>query len=137
MRLIHLEAWPDFFSDECLYKIIPRANSDRGLPIAIMLSESRGGLIDRITAVRNTMVFAPRSVLLLFSGIRIVRKTGLILQTRSAFTVYQTLTDGLTSLLMAGRSFDLIDTSQPEWKFTERVVVYDSELLPATVIYPV
>jgi 3-phenylpropionate/cinnamic acid dioxygenase small subunit len=132
-----IEQWPDFFTDECLYQIIPRANRDRGLPIAIMLAESRGGLIDRMTAIRNTMVFAPRSVLLTFSGIRITQRAGGILHTRSSFTVCQTLVDEVSSLLMVGRSFDRIDISQADWKFAERVAVYDSELLPATVIYPV
>ncbi len=132
-----IEQWPDFFTEECIYQIIPRANLDRGLPVAIMLAESRGGLIDRMTAIRNTMVFAPRSVLLTFSGVRITQRAGAILHTRSSFTVYQTLVDEVSALLMVGRSFDRIDTSQPDWKFAERVAVYDSELLPATVVYPV
>ena len=29
-----LEEWPDFFADDCLYKVIPRENADLGLPVA-------------------------------------------------------------------------------------------------------
>lgn len=132
-----LERWPDFFTEECVYQIMPRANRDRGLPISIMLSESKGGLIDRMTAIRNTMVFAPRSVLVAMSGIRIVEASERVLTTRSSFTVYQTIGEGLTNTLMVGRSFDQISTEGPNWKFTKRVAVYDSAILPETVIYPV
>src|SRR5512135_2284807 len=32
----HLERWPELFTDDCLYKIIPRDNFQRGLPLALM-----------------------------------------------------------------------------------------------------
>lgn len=131
-----LESWPDFFSEQCLYKIIPRLNHERGLPIAILLSESRGGIIDRLVAIRNTMVYAPRYVLCQVSNIRIIDDQDGVLTTRSLVSVYQTL-EGETVHLMIGRSFDKLDARTSNWTFLERVVVYDTELLPATVIYPI
>ncbi len=131
-----LESWPDFFSEQCLYKIIPRLNHERGLPIAILLSESRGGVVDRLVAIRNTMVYAPRYVLCQVSNVRLVDDQAGVLTTRSLVSVYQTL-DGETAHLMVGRTFDKLDTNTPNWTFIERVVVYDTELLPATVIYPI
>jgi salicylate 5-hydroxylase small subunit len=26
------EAWPDFFTEDCLYRLIPRENHERGFP---------------------------------------------------------------------------------------------------------
>ena len=132
-----LEAWPEFFTEDCLYKIIPRINHDRGLPVSLVLAESRGGLIDRITAVRNTMVFAPRYVSHSISSIRIVSRRDRILTTRSMFSVHQTLADELTTLLMVGRSFDKIDAGGSDLRFVERVIVSDSESLPSTIVYPI
>jgi hypothetical protein len=34
------EEWPAFFVEQCLYKIIPRDNFERGLPLATWLCES-------------------------------------------------------------------------------------------------
>src|SRR5439155_9223926 len=39
-----LGKWPELFTDQCVYKIIPRENYSRGLPLAIWLSESKGML---------------------------------------------------------------------------------------------
>jgi 3-phenylpropionate/cinnamic acid dioxygenase small subunit len=132
-----LERWPDFFAEECFYQIIPRRNHERGLPVAILLAESRGGLIDRVTAIRNTMVYAPRYVLQQVTNVRIVAEDAGVLTTRSLISVYQTLPEGDTLHLLVGRSFDTIDTSGPAWELLKRVVLYDTELLPATVIYPI
>ena len=45
-----LERWPDFFTDTCIYKIIPRENYERNLPIALIYCESRDMLADRVVA---------------------------------------------------------------------------------------
>ena len=132
-----LERWPDFFTEDCLYKLTSRVNADRGLPLAPILAESRGALMDRVMAIRHTMVYAPRYVTHQISGIRLVDRSGDILRTRSMFAIYQTLVDGTTHLQMAGRTFDKVLVGSAEPKFAERVVVYDTELLPGSVVYPV
>ena len=57
-----LERWPEFFVEDCLYKIIPRENFERNLPIALMRCESKGMLKDRVTTMRETSVYAPRAL---------------------------------------------------------------------------
>ena len=49
-----LDRWPEFFTEQCFYEIIPRENYDRGLPLAIMRCESKGMLKDRVVAIRDT-----------------------------------------------------------------------------------
>src|SRR5882757_3161936 len=68
------EEWPEFFVEQCLYKIIPRENFERGLPLATWLCESKGYLADRVTAIRKTAVYAPRYVRRMVSGLRILGK---------------------------------------------------------------
>jgi 3-phenylpropionate/cinnamic acid dioxygenase small subunit len=132
-----LESWPDFFVADCRYQIIPRINHDRGLPVALILAESRGGIVDRLTAIRNTMVFAPRYVSHTVSSVRIVGAHDGDLRTRSMLTVHQTIADQPTKLLLAGRTFDRIRFEDDQPRFVERVVVSDTESLPSTIIYPV
>jgi 3-phenylpropionate/cinnamic acid dioxygenase small subunit len=66
------EEWPGFFVEHCVYKIVPRENFERGLPLATWLCESRGYLADRVTAIRKTAVYAPRYVRRMVSGIRVL-----------------------------------------------------------------
>lgn len=66
-----LERWPDFFTADCLYRVIPRDNFEQGLPIALIYCESRDMLVDRVVALRETALYAPRIVRHLTGHIRL------------------------------------------------------------------
>ncbi|MGF6408552.1 aromatic-ring-hydroxylating dioxygenase subunit beta [Paraburkholderia tuberum] len=132
-----LEQWPELYADECVYKIISRVNYERSLPVGVIFAESKGALIDRVTAIRNTMVFSPRYLTHLIGSVRIVGEKEGVLDTRSQFAVYQTLVDGTPELQLLGRTFDQIDASGEALKFKSRFVVFDNELVPGSVVYPV
>jgi salicylate 5-hydroxylase small subunit len=36
------DKWPDFFTEECTYKLQPRENHERGFPLATLSFESKG-----------------------------------------------------------------------------------------------
>ena len=59
-----LESWPDFFTEKCLYRVIPRENEEVGLPAAVMWGDSKGMLQDRVVALRS-LVNAPFTVSLI------------------------------------------------------------------------
>lgn len=131
-----LEQWPDFFVDECVYKIVPRINHTRDLPVSLVLAESRGGIVDRLTAIRNTMVFAPRYVLHTVGSVRVTGRDGDDLLTRSVLTVHETPVDTPSRLLLVARTFDRLRDADGGLKFAERVVINDTEVLPSTIITP-
>jgi 3-phenylpropionate/cinnamic acid dioxygenase small subunit len=133
-----LERWPEFYTEDCLYKLISRVNFDRKLPLGTILCESRGALLDRVTAIRNTMVYAPRNVVHTVGNPRLVEvATDGTLVARSMFCVWQTLADGQTQLQMVGRSFDRIVSTEYALQFRERIAVFDSELVPGSIVYPI
>ena len=129
--------WPEYFTDDCLYRVVSRPNHDRGQRIGPMFAESKGALKDRVVAIRETLVYSARSLTHLLSGVRVVSSEGAMLRTRSMLAVYQTLIEGTTQLQLVGRTFDLIDANGPEMKLRERVVVFDTELLAGALVYPV
>jgi 3-phenylpropionate/cinnamic acid dioxygenase small subunit len=133
-----LEQWPEFYTEDCLYKLISRVNVDRKLPLGTILCESRGALIDRVTAIRNTMVFAPRHIIHTVSNARLVdvAADGTLLA-RSMFCVWQTLVDGQTHMQLVGRSFDRIVRKADALQFCERIAVFDTELVPGSIVYPI
>ncbi|CAN5388498.1 aromatic-ring-hydroxylating dioxygenase subunit beta [soil metagenome] len=133
----HIDQWPEFFTEKCLYRLVPRTNHDRGLRIDPMFAESKGALKDRVTAISETLVYAARSLTHTVSGARIVEVDGDIVRARSMLSVYQTLVDGNTRLQLVGRTFDTIDTSGPAYLFSERLVVFDTELLAGALVFPV
>jgi 3-phenylpropionate/cinnamic acid dioxygenase small subunit len=132
-----LEEWPNFFEDPCLYRIIPRANYDRNFPAAPMYCESRGALFDRVTAIRSTLVFAPRAITHHVTGIRILRQEGDTVQSRSAVSVYQTMVEGETRMLLIAKTLDSIRIADAGFQFVKRDVIYDTELLASALIHPV
>ena len=132
-----IEAWPDFFADECRYHVRPRSNHERGQLIGPIYSESKGALVDRVLAIRNSMVFMPRAVCYVIGTIRVVEANGDGLVTRSMFSAYHTLENGDSDLLMVGRTFDKLVQVNGDLKFAERLVIFDTERVPGALVYPI
>jgi salicylate 5-hydroxylase small subunit len=130
------EDWPGFFVADCTYKIIPRENFERGLPLATWFSESRNNLHDRVVAIRKTMVYAPRYVRRMVTGIRILGWEGDALQVRANYLALETLTDELTRVFNTGQYRDRIVVEGGRLKFREKLCVFDSLLVPNSLIFP-
>ena len=132
-----LERWPEFFTDDCRYEIIPRENFERRLPLAVLRCESKGMLIDRVAALRRSSVYAPRALRHLVSGVRIVGIEGGIVRAHANYAVLQTLSDEHTTIFNAGRYLDRVVRSDGVLKLAERLCVYDSVLVPGSLVYPI
>jgi 3-phenylpropionate/cinnamic acid dioxygenase small subunit len=130
------EEWPEFFTDDAIYRIIPRENFDHGLPIAILHGESKGYLQDRVVAIRQTSVYAPRYVRRLMSNIRILGWQDERLEVRVNYAAFETLRDELTRVFSVGRCHDILVDVGGSLKFKEKLVIFDSELIPNSLIYP-
>lgn len=130
------EEWPEFFTDPCLYKIIPRENFERGLPLATWLCESKGYLVDRVTAIRKTAVYAPRYVRRMVSGIRILGWKDAELEVRASYLALETLQDELTRVFNTGQYRDKLFVEDGKLKFREKLCIFDSILVPNSLIYP-
>ncbi len=50
------EAWPEFFTEDCIYKLQPRENHERGFPLATLAFDSKGMLKDRVYGIRETFL---------------------------------------------------------------------------------
>ena len=66
------DEWPEFFTEECVYKLQPRENFDRGLPLCTLAFESRGMLKDRVYGITQTLFHQPYYQRHLVSGLVIV-----------------------------------------------------------------
>src|SRR3546814_1760605 len=53
----NLEAWPQFFTEDCRYEIIPKENVDAGLPAPVIYCRNQKMLRDRVTSLRNANIY--------------------------------------------------------------------------------
>jgi 3-phenylpropionate/cinnamic acid dioxygenase small subunit len=133
---VQLEAWPDFFTEACLYRIIPRENFEAGYTLCTMQAESRGMLIDRVMGLTRTQMYAPRTYRRFPGPLRIVADDGDGVRTRHNLLMVQTLIDKQTDIVLAGVCHDYVTFDGGRLRFRERIVVFDSEMIPNSLIYP-
>lgn len=127
-----LEDWVACFTDDALYLAQPRENFDRGLPLATIRCEGRGMLRDRVLAIEKTMVFAPRYVRHIIAAPQLTGEDTSV----TPFVVHQTLTMKPTQILATGVYRDHWRRVQGQLKLAQRIAVFDSELIPNSLIYP-
>ncbi len=53
------DRWPGFFTEDCVYRLQPRENHERGLPLATLSFDSQGMLKDRVYGIRETLFHDP------------------------------------------------------------------------------
>jgi salicylate 5-hydroxylase small subunit len=131
------DRWPEFFTDECVYRVQPRENFDRGLPLATMSFESKGMLKDRVYGMTETIFHDPyyqRHVV----GAPIIREVdSRHIRAEANYAVFRTKQDELTSVFSVGRYIDVIQRTPHGLKFESRTCVFDSEMVANSLIYPI
>jgi anthranilate 1,2-dioxygenase small subunit len=135
-----LEAWPEFFTEDCVYKILPRENVDQGLPIALMYCDSRGMLQDRIVAHRQANLFAPHVYRHLVSAIRVTGQNNGVITARANYAVFRTTLDpvhyGTTEVYSVGEYRDQIVFANGVARFKEKIVVVDTSKIQSLLVTP-
>jgi salicylate 5-hydroxylase small subunit len=134
---MELDKWPEFFTEECFYQIIPRDNYERGLPLALMRCESKGMLKDRVFAIRETMLYEPRYLRHLMSGIRVTGSTGESMTVEANYAVFETPLNEPTRVFNVGRYLDRIVRQDGQLKFAEKHCIFDSLLVLNSIILPI
>lgn len=137
LDMMELERWPELFTENAFYDVIPRENYDRDLPLAIMRCESRAMMEDRVRAIRETLMFEPRYIRHLVSSFRITPGIDGEIGVTANYLVLETLSDEMTKVLNAGRYVDTLVREDGALRFKEKRCVYDSSVVPNSLVYPV
>jgi salicylate 5-hydroxylase small subunit len=131
------DLWPEFFTEQCVYKLIPRENHARGFPLCTLSFTSKGMLKDRVYGIQETLYHDPyyqRHVV----GAPVVRRVeGERIHAEANYAVFRTKLDKETTVFNVGRYIDTIVQTPEGLKFAERLCVYDSEMIPNAIIYPI
>ena len=131
------KAWPDFFTEDCVYKITPRENFEQNLPVALIYCESREHAVRPGRRDPRDHLYLPRLMRHLTGNIRLreIRPDGLRLTAN--FALFQTMVDRPSELFMCGRYHDRVVDDGGRLRFAERICVYDSTIVPTSLVYPV
>jgi anthranilate 1,2-dioxygenase small subunit len=132
-----LEEWPELFTEDGVYEIVPKENADLDLPIGIMHCFGRAMLRDRVTLLRKANVFEPHSYRHMTSGLEFNQVDADTIDMRSNYVVVQTLTDGDSRVYQAGRYFDRVVRTSDGWRYQRRRVVYDTSRMQTLLVTPV
>lgn len=130
------EEWPDLFTDPCLYRITTRENEERGLPLSIILCDSRGMLLDRVVSIRTANVFVPHTYRHMISCVQMMEPGTNSWRVRSNYLVTRTMPDGTMCVFSTGEYRDHIALVDGEAKFRERVVVCDHSMINNLIALP-
>ena len=131
------DAWCELFTEEGVYRLVPRENHERGLPLATLSFESKGMLKDRAHAIRETLFHDPYYQRHIVGAPRVLRVEAGRIHSETNYAVFRTKLSQLTTVFNVGRYLDEIVTTPQGLKFASRLVIYDSELIPNSIIYPI
>lgn len=131
------DLWPEFFTEDGVYRLQPRENHERGLPLATLSFTSKGMLKDRVYGIKETLFHDPdyqRHVV----GSPVVRglDEGRI-RCESNYAVFRTKLSDASTVFNVGRYLDVVVRTPEGLKFASRECIYDTEMIPNSIIYPV
>ena len=135
-----LERWPDFFTEDCFYRITSAENYDAGLPLGLIYATSRNMLRDRVSALREANIYEPQRYRHLVSSINIVGKAADgpgPLDVIANFLVVRTMQEGEMAIFGAGRYVDQVKRDEGHWKFASKTVVLDSRQVDTLLAIPI
>ena len=131
-----LEHWPDFFTEDCFYRVTSAENYEAGLPLGLIHATSRNMLKDRVSALREANIYEPQRYRHIVSSIKIVEEHSVALDLVANFLVVRTMQEGDMTLFGAGRYVDQVRQTDEGWKFARKNVVLDSRQIDTLLAIP-
>jgi anthranilate 1,2-dioxygenase small subunit len=132
-----LERWPDFFTEDCFYRITSAENYEAGMPLELIHATSRSMLKDRVSALRQANIYEPQRYRHLVSSIKIVGDREHTLDVFANFLVVRTMQKGDMTIFAAGRYVDEVRRQGSVWKFAQKTVVLDSRQIDTLLAIPI
>ena len=132
------DGWVKMFTEDCRYKLQPRENHERGFPLATLAFEGQGMLKDRVYGIRESLFHDPyyqRHVI----GAPLVHRVDEagVIHCEANYAVLRTRLSKESTVFNVGRYIDEVVRTPAGLKFASRLVVYDSEMIPNSLIYPI
>ena len=132
-----VERWPEFFTDPCLYRIVPRRDYEENRPIGVWSCDSRGMLQDRVSSLREVNVYEPHAYRHVIGPTEILEQRDGLWHTQTSYLLARIMQDGDTQLFSTGRYLDAIAVAGDSARFASRIVVTDSWRYDMLIVIPI
>jgi len=132
-----IERWPEYFTDDAVYRITARENADAGLPVGLVYADSRAMIRDRAFAIKHTQMYAPRTLQHFVSNVRVLEVKESGIKAQSNYLLLQTLVEGPTTIQQAGRYYDTFVRADGRLLLRDRQCIYDTVLIANDLVLPV
>ena len=136
LDLGHYDEWLALFAAECRYEVVPRENHEAGLPVALILCDSRAMLEDRIAALRQANKYNIHTDRHIIGPPRIIASGAARIEIEAPFAVYQTDPEGETRLFATGLYRDRIEREGDARRIAEKLVLLDTFAVPTLLATP-
>lgn len=133
----HYARWPEFFTDDAIYKVQSRENHDRGLPLAAIALESKAMLRDRVIGATDTIFHDPYYQRHVVGAPVVLGQDGAGLHCEASYLVVRTHRDSMPEILSVGRYRDLVVDTAAGLRFAQRLCIFDNDLIANSLIYPI
>ena len=132
-----LEAWPDFFLADGVYKVTTADNVARGYPAGVIHAEGRGMLVDRVAALRGANIYERQRYRHVIGMPVVTGQADGLVRAETSFVIVRTMRDGRMDLFAAGLYADRVRLQAPDGpRFAERVVICDSQRFDTLLAIP-
>ncbi len=130
------EEWPEFFTEDCIYKIVSSENHEQGLPLGVIDCDSQNMLRDRIMALREANIYEEHRYRHILSTTLIKARDGDTVRAETSYHVTRTMRDGAAMPFSTGRYIDRIVIAGETLKFAEKIVVFDGKRIDTLLVIP-
>jgi 3-phenylpropionate/cinnamic acid dioxygenase small subunit len=131
-----LEEWPDFFTEDCLYKITSADNHRQGLEVGIIYADGKGMVRDRVAALREANIYEGHAYRHIVGVPALVGEAAGAVRAETPFLVVRIMRDGTMDLFATGRYLDALVEEAGGLRFRERLVVCDSRRIDTLLAIP-
>jgi len=131
-----LEQWPDFFVEDCLYKVTSAENLRDGLEAGMIFANTRAMLKDRVSALREANIYERQAYRHVFGMPCVLDADAQGVRTETSFIVARIMRDGRTDLFATGRYLDLYRIADGRPLLAERIVACDSSRIDTLLAIP-
>lgn len=132
-----LEEFPDFFSEDAVYQILPRENVERGLPLSLLFCDGKDMIRDRIVSLRNANIYNIHSDRHVIGEPRVLSVEDEVHQVEASYALFQTNQAGQTHIFSVGVYKLRLDCSQERPVAREFTVVTDTASIETLLSTPI
>lgn len=129
--------WPEFFTEDAWYRVVPRENYDRNLPLSTLSLKGKSMMKDRIYGVESTIFHAPYYQRHIISLPKISAIDLSKLEVEVNYSVIRTKRDVPVEIYSIGRYLDTVSIIGSDMLFSKKFCIFDNDIIPNSMIYPI